>query len=80
MNGHRGDQLRIAAHKNPVLNHGLVLADAVVVTGDRACSDINLAADPGIAQITQMRGFAAFPDLGLLNLDEVSDSGSLPDL
>ena len=80
MNGDGGDQLRIAAHKNPILNHRPVLADSIVVTSDRACSDVDFAADLGIAQITQVRSFAAFADFGLLNLDEVPDSGSLPDL
>jgi hypothetical protein len=54
---------------------GLELVEAVIVTEDRAGPDIGLLAHRAVAQIAEVIGLGARPDLDLLDLDEVADVG-----
>ena len=49
MNSDGCNQLRIASYENMILNHSLMLADAVVIAGDRPSSDIDSFANARIA-------------------------------
>ncbi len=53
---------------------GGVLLEAVVVTRDRACSDVGFGADLGIAKIGQMGHFCAFADSGLFCFYKVANA------
>lgn len=54
MNSHWSNQLRVAADKDPIFNHGLVLGRPVVVTGNGARSDIDVFTHLGVTQIAEM--------------------------
>ena len=57
--GHRRDQLRVGADEDVVLDHGAVLVRAVVVAGDGAGADVDVAADGRVADVGEMIGLAA---------------------
>src|SRR6185369_5733542 len=44
----RGHQLHVAADEDIVADHGKVLVDPVIVAGDGAAADVDMAADLGI--------------------------------
>src|SRR5207244_11130785 len=75
----RGDQLRVAADKDPILADGLMLVSAVVIAGDRAGADVHALADPGIAEVAEMIRLGALPQLGFFHLDEIADLGRATD-
>src|SRR5687767_12021554 len=56
-----------------VLDHGAVLVGAVVVAGDGAGADVDVASHRGIADVGEVVGLGAGADVGLLHLDEVAD-------
>src|SRR5690606_19289524 len=66
-----------AADEGVVADHGAVLVLAVVVGGDRAGADVRLAADAGVAAVTEVLGLRAGTDPALLHLDEVADLGTV---
>ena len=70
---HRRDQLRIGTDEDIVLDDRLVLVGAVVIAGDRPGTDIDPAANGGIANISQMIGFRVCCQAALLDLDEIAD-------
>src|SRR5688572_6941384 len=61
------------ADEGAVFDDGLRLVHAVVVAGDGARTNVHALADDGIAEIREVVGLAAIADLGLLELDEISD-------
>src|SRR5207248_5988150 len=69
----RRHQRRVRADERAVLDPGLVLEEAVVVAGDGAGADVDLAPDHGIADIGQMIGLAALAEPRRLELDEIAD-------
>ena len=73
---HRGHESGIAADEDAILDHRLVLVNAVVVAGDGAGADVHFLADYGITKIGEVIGFGAAAKLRLLQLDEVADVGS----
>ena len=50
-----------------------MLVGAVVIASNRTGTDIDVLADGGVAQIAQVAGFAALAQLGVLDLDKVSN-------
>ena len=64
---------RVGADESVVFDHRAILVGAVVVAGDRAGADVDVAADRGVAKIGQVVGLRAVADLGGLGLDEVAD-------
>ena len=65
--------MRIGTDEDIVLDDRLVLVGAVVIAGDRPGTDIDPAADGGIANISQMIGFRVRRQAALLDLDEIAD-------
>src|SRR6185295_272379 len=51
---------------------------AVVIAEDRAGTDIRARADAAVADIGEMIGLGALPDLDRLHLDEIADANSRP--
>ena len=70
---HRRDQLGVGSDVHVVLDDGAVLVRAVVVAGDGAGADVDVAADARVADVGQVVGLAARPDRARLDLDEVAD-------
>ena len=75
VDGQRGDQGRIRADLDAVSDPGLMLAEAVIVAGDRARPDIGLTADLGVANIGQVFGLGPLADGGFFDLNEIADLG-----
>src|SRR5262249_36885144 len=73
----RRDQLAVAADLHAVADHRAVLAEAVVVAGDRARTDVAVAADGRVADVREVVRLGAGADLRLLHLDEVADVDAL---
>src|SRR5450755_1707486 len=69
----RRDELCIRSDMHVVLDDGAVLVRAVVVTGDGAGADVDVAAYARVADVGQVIGFAACTDNARLDLDEISD-------
>src|SRR5215475_12271619 len=57
-NFHRRDEHRIAANKHAIANGSLILVDAIVVARDGARADVRVRAEPGVADVGQMRNLA----------------------
>ena len=72
--GHRRDELRVAADEDVVLDHRRVLPNPVVIAGNRAGADVHLLADRRVAQVGQVVGLRPAPEPRLLQLDEVADA------
>src|SRR5207245_10038287 len=68
-----GDERRVAAHEDLGLDPRRVLAGAVVVAGDGARADVHARPDGGIADVREVRRLGSVAEVGLLQLDEVSD-------
>ena len=75
----RSDQLAVAANKNLVLDYGFMLADAVIVAGDRAGAHIDLTSNFSVSQVAQVGSCGPFSNPRLLDLHEASDAGFRPD-
>src|SRR5581483_7698052 len=71
--GHRRDQHHVRADRGVVADDGAVLVGAVVVGGDGARADVNLAPDRAVADVREMVHLARFGDVGLLDFDEIAD-------
>src|SRR5262245_63822670 len=69
----RRDELHVGADLHLVFDHGAVLARAVVVAGDGARPDVDVAADRGVADIGEMVRLGARSDAARLDLDEIPD-------
>src|SRR6185369_17410098 len=69
----RGHQLRIGPDVDVVLDHRPMLVRAVVVAGDRARTDVDVAPDRRVAHVGQVVRLAALADGARLHLDEVAD-------
>ena len=50
-----------------------MLVGAVVVTGDRSCTDIGGSADRGVADVAQVVGLHSGREVGGFDFDEVAD-------
>src|SRR6185369_1684083 len=72
-NRDRGHQLRIGPDVDVVLDHRPMLVRAVVVAGDRARTDVDVAPDRRVAHVGQVVRLAALADGARLHLDEVAD-------
>src|SRR5690606_23439032 len=70
---HRRHQGRIRADEGAGADIGVILAETVVVAGDRAGADIGFGTDAGIADIGQVIDLGAGLDARLLHLDEIAD-------
>src|SRR5690606_27640572 len=77
---HRRHQGRIRADEGAGADIGVILAETVVVAGDRAGADIGFGTDAGIADIGQVIDLGAGLDARLLHLDEIADMRLRPDL
>ena len=69
----RCDQLAIRPDKGIILDNRPVLVGTIVIAGDRACTDIDPAADGGITDIGQMIRLALGSDMAVLDFDEIAD-------
>jgi hypothetical protein len=69
---HRRDQCGVGTDERAIADFGDELVDTVVVAGDGAGADVDVAANLGVAEIGEMVGLAAFAQLGLLGFDEVA--------
>src|SRR6185436_14847098 len=76
---HGGNELRVAADEGVLVDDRLVLRLAVVVAGDRACSDVDVGADGGISEVRQMTRLRFGPERRLLQFDKVAYLGALAD-
>src|SRR5690606_27502131 len=70
---HGGDQVGIAADEGAVLDHGGVLAVAVVVHRHRPGPDVHAGSDPRVAQVGVVVDLGPLAHLGVLELREVAD-------
>ena len=50
---HRRDQARVGADERPRADHRPILAEAVIIAGDRARADVGARADLGVADVGQ---------------------------
>ena len=71
--GDRCDKLRVGTDEDAVLDHGAMLVRAIVVAGNRAGTDIDVAADGRVADVRKMINLAALADCTRLDLDEIAD-------
>ena len=69
----RRDELDTGTDKRAVADAGTVLVNSVVITGDRACADVDVCADIGVADVRQVIDLTAGGNLALLDLDKISD-------
>src|SRR6478672_9466375 len=74
--GHRCDQRGVRADERSGADHCLVLAEAVVIAGDGARTDVGARADLSVADIRQMINLGAVRHDRFLELDEIADLGS----
>src|SRR4051794_5035372 len=72
---YRCDQHRVNADPDVAADRSPVLAETVVVGGDRAGAEVAAGADLGVADVGEMRDLGALPDLRVLYLDEGADLG-----
>src|SRR5664279_1320140 len=71
----RRDERAVRADERACANVGLVLAIAIIIAGDRACSYVGARANVSIADIGQVIDLGAFIDIRSLQLYEVPDLG-----
>src|SRR5512146_2400691 len=71
--GHRSDELHVGTDVHIIFDHGAVLVRAVVIAGDRAGTDVDVASNGGIADVGEVICFGARADLARLDFDEVAD-------
>src|SRR5205085_2607928 len=69
----RRAQDRVAAHEHVVADHGAVLAQPIVIGGDRTGAQVDARADRRIADVADMVARRAGPDGGVLDLGVVAD-------
>src|SRR4029450_10529676 len=79
LDGHRRDQVHVAADEGAFTDRRAVFRLAVVVHDDRSAAEAGLRADVGVADVGEVIGLHAGPDHALLPLDEVADPGSAAD-
>ena len=72
-----GDELAVAPDEDVVLDNRSIFAEAVIIAGDRAGPDVDVAPDGGVAQVGQVRGLGAVAQRALLDLDEVPHFDSI---
>src|ERR1041385_7388910 len=77
---HGCDQRRVRSDERTLADIGAVLCLAVVIAEDRPRPDIGAVANIAVADIGEMVGLSALPDLGLLHLDEIADARFRPKL
>ena len=65
--------MRVGADECVILDHGAELVGTVVVAGDGTGTDIDAAADRGVADVGEMVGLGMVGDGRILDLDEVAD-------
>src|SRR5690606_38484323 len=70
---HRRHQLHVGTDMHVIPDHRAVLVGAVIVAGDGAGAEVDVAAHRRIADIGQMVGLGGFADCARLGLDEVAD-------
>ena len=70
---YRRDQLSIGADKNIVLDDRLVFIGTIVITRNRAGTDVDVLSDYGIADVAQVIRLAAGGDGAILDFDEITD-------
>ena len=63
----------VGPDKYPVFNPRLVLVGPIVITGNGAGPDVDVATDLGVPDVSQMVDVAGFTDRRLLYLDEITD-------
>src|SRR5258705_1426707 len=74
---HRGNQRGVRADERARADHRAVLAESVVIAGDRAGPDVGPRPDFRVADVGQVIDLGAFADLRLLQFDEVADLAAL---
>src|SRR6185436_18686866 len=67
------DQLGVGTDEDIVLDYRAVLVGAVVVAGDGAGADVDVAPDRGIPDVGQVVRFGARADVGFLHFHEIAD-------
>ena len=76
---HRRHQIGVAADEGAVLNGAAVLLHAVIVGGDGAAAEVDLAAHVAVPHIGQVGDFGAVTDGGVLHLHKVAHLDVVPD-
>src|SRR3954470_18607437 len=75
----RGDERSVDADEGALPDRGAVLAEAVVIAGDGAGTDIRPGPNRRIADIGEVVRLGASPHLGVLHLNEIADMGAFAD-
>src|SRR2546422_2218724 len=70
---HGRDEHRAAADKGAIFDHRLVLVLAVVVASDCARADVDIAADPCVADVAEVADLCAGAKTRRLDFDEIAD-------
>src|ERR1051326_887087 len=70
---YRRDQLGIGTDERAVFDYSRILINAVIVTRNHTCPDIDVLTDRRVAQISQVHRFGARTEGGLFDLYEISD-------
>ncbi len=66
-------RLDVAANHDVFTDNGFVFVEAVIIHGDRAAGEIGARADIGVADIAEMAGLHTFMQVGILDLDKVTN-------
>ena len=77
---HRRPEHRVHAQEHALSDRGAVLADAVVVRGDRAGADVRLGPHVGVAQVAHVVLADVLPEPAVLDLGVVADLRATADL
>ena len=76
---HRRHHIGVAADEGAVLNGAAVLLHAVIVGGDGAAAEVDMAAHIAVPHIGEMGDLGAVADGGVLHLHEVAHLDVVPD-
>ena len=76
--GHRRDQVDVAADEDALAHGGAVLGLAVVVHGDDAAAEGGAGPHVGVADVGEVSGLHALADVAVLHLDVVADLHAAP--
>ena len=74
------DQDTVAAYEYSVFNDRLVLLLAVVVARDRACAHVDVLADFGVSQISQVIGLRSFAEASFFHFYKISHVRAFADI
>ena len=78
--GDWGDQGGVGTDENAVADGGLVLVDAVVITGDGASADVDVCSDVGVAEVVEVVRLGGATEANILGLNEVANVSVFADV